>query len=520
MNTPTITSVLLIDALNRTLKNPGASQRWHALLELYCQETRDDLKAKVRASLEAGVPRQGVPGFLRTTFLYEVTGDVSYLADAGELLLSIEPFDPDRLMAFAVYIWGVFISKGGDRARFVEVLRMMRIPELAGRMGQAFAERAKTAFAPRQVTTIRKVALVASYIGQDSHAPTPLALQHAKLLQDLGYEVTLFSAQELRIPDMGEYFGNSAHLTTFAPDYAKLRKNVPDGIAVTLSDERFSLPRRWDDLLISVAKFDPDLVMFVGLNSPFLSALHRARPVLGLCVHAVQPMAPCDVWLTADQTQAGVAGDMWAPSAPAALGHYHPFRVKLKPHGAELARSELELHESGIVLLSVGARLRLEIDGEWAVRMVELLQRHPDVQWLLVGGVAARPAALLDLPDEQVLTLPYREDIRSVMRTADIYVNPPRVGGGFSVAEAMAEGLAVTALRNSDGGDKIGAAAAADIDAYFADLDALITDARLRRSRGEAMRTLFAQTLDLDNSSASLRQACELSVAQYHRRIK
>ncbi len=520
MNSPTLTSVLLIDNLNRTLLNPTASQRWHTLLELYCKETRDDLKAKVREALAAGVPRQGTPGFLLTTFLYEVTGDVSYLAEAAALLQSIEPFDPDRLMAFAVYIWGVFISKGGDRARFIEILRTMRIPELVARVGNAVAERARTVFPPRRIESIRKVALVASYIGQQSHAPTPLALQHAQLLLGMGYEVTLFSPQELRVPDMPGYFGNNAHLTTFAPDYAKLRDSVPDGLGITLSDERFSLPRRWDDLLISVAKFDPDLVLFVGLNSPFVSALYNARPVLGLCVHAVQPMAPVDVWLTADSAQAGIAGAAWAPSIPAALGHYHPFRIKPKPRGADLTRTELGLREDGVVIFSIGARLPLEIEGPWAERMMDLLRRHPEVQWLMAGGIATRPPALAALPDAQLLVLQHRDDIRSVMRTADIYVNPPRVGGGFSVAEAMAEGLAVAALQNSDGGDKIGPAAAADIDAYFADLEALIADASLRRGRGEAMRKLFAQTLNLDNSAESLRAACESSLERYRMRLK
>ncbi|MBV8633244.1 MAG: glycosyltransferase [Burkholderiaceae bacterium] len=134
--------------------------------------------------------------------------------------------------------------------------------------------------------------------------------------------------------------------------------------------------------------------------------------------------------------------------------------------------------------------------------------------------MAHRPAALATVPEEQLPLQRHRDDIRGVLRTADIYVNPPRVGGGFSVAEAMAEGLPVTALKNSDGGDKIGDAAASDMDAYFADLEALIADAALRKSRGAAMRMSFTQTLDLDNSSDSLRAACELSLTQYRLRIK
>ena len=520
MSIPDISSVLLIDSLNRTLHNPGASQRWHALMDAYGGETQEDIKAKVRAALEAGVPRQGIPGFLLCTFLFEVTGDVSRLTEAAALLQTITPLDPDRLMAFAVYIWGVFISRGGGRADFVDILRKMGVPQIVSSLGMQVATRARVLFPSRPVEAIRKVALVAAYLGHESHAPTPLALQHARQLRDLGYEVALFSPQDLRVPDMADYFGNNARLTTRPPDLAELRASVPHGVEATVSDDRFSLPRRWEDLLLSIVRFDPDLVMFVGLNSPLVSGLYQARPVLGLCVHAMQPMAPADVWLTADKAQAGIAGALWAPFFPPALGHYHPFRIRLKAAGANLARAELGLRDDAVILLSVGARLHSEIDGPWAARMVALLQRHPKVQWLLVGGAAHRPAALAALPEEQLRMQPHREDIRGVTRIADIYVNPPRVGGGFSVAEAMAEGLPVMSMKNSDGGDKIGDAAASDLDAYFADLEALIADAALRRSRGNAMRTLFAQTLDLANSSDSLRAACTLSLEQYRKRLK
>jgi hypothetical protein len=519
MSNPDISSILLIDQLNRTLRNPTASRRWHALLDAYAREAHEDLKASVRAALESGVPRQGIPGFLLTTFLFEVTGEVAHLIEAAALLQTITPLDPDRLMAFAVYIWGRFVTCG-SRANFIDILRKTCVPQLVASLGLQVAERAKTLLPPRPVEAIRKVALVASYLGQDSHAPTPLTLQHARLLRDLGYEVALFAPQELRVPDMSDYFGNNARLTTYAPDYAKLRAGVPEGVNATLSDDRFSLSRRWEDLLLAVARFDPDLVMFVGLNSPLVSGLYHSRPVLGLCVHAIQPMTPVDVWLTADRAQDGIATAMWAPFLPPALGHYHPFRIRLKPAGADLRRKELGLRNDAIVLLSVGARLDAEIEGPWAERMTTLLHRHPDAQWLLVGGTARRPPALAALPEEQLRLQPHREDIRSVTRIADIYVNPPRVGGGFSVAEAMAEGLPVTAMKHSDGGDKIGDAAVSDLDAYFADLDALIADAELRRSRGAAMRALFAQKLDLENSAASLRTACEASLEQYRKRIK
>ncbi|HEY8023053.1 MAG TPA: glycosyltransferase [Burkholderiaceae bacterium] len=512
------TTLLLLDSLGRTIANPTSSNRWHLLLELYKMEPDQNVQLQVRSTLLTSVPRRGIEGFFLATFMYEVTGEMAYLEEAGILLLQIRPVDPDRLMAYMVFLWGYFIIRSGGRERFVDILRTARMPEVVDLLGKYFASNTKSALPRRPITAIRKVALVATYIGQQSHAPTPLAFQHAKLLQDLGFQVHVFSAQELRIQEMANYLGNNVNLTTYAPDIAKLREIIPRGVGVTLSDERYSLLRRWEDMLLAVGTFDPDMVLFVGLNSPFLAPLFSSRPILGLCVHSTSPMAELDVWLTGDKTLGGKPCTVWGPAIPPALAYYHPFRVKLKPTAANVSRDDLELGEKTVVLITVGARLHHEIDGEWAKRMVGLLKRHPAVQWLLVGGTATRPPALADLPSAQLKALAHHDDLRAVLRCCDVYVNPPRVGGGFSVAEAMSEGLAVAALKHSDGGDKLGDAAAENVDDYFSKLESWTIDAAVRRTEGEKLRTLFTETLDLDKSAPSLRRACELTLECFKKR--
>jgi hypothetical protein len=101
-------------------------------------------------------------------------------------------------------------------------------------------------------------------------------------------------------------------------------------------------------------------VLFVGLNSPVVAPLFRARPVLGLCVHSVQPMAPMDVWLTATSSISGQWA-AWGPLFPLAWGHYHPYRIALKPLGGLITRADLGAAEDSLVLVTVGARLGSEI---------------------------------------------------------------------------------------------------------------------------------------------------------------
>jgi hypothetical protein len=306
---------------------------------------------------------------------------------------------------------------------------------------------------------------------------------------------------------------------TDAPDFGTLQQIIPEEVPLTLSDERYSLGCRWKDMLTSISTFDPDMVLFVGLNSPLLTALYETRPVLGLCVHSVPPVAPVDVWLTAGKPLADRLSTVWKPYFPDAWGHYHPYRVWLKPINTPVSREDVELKEQDLVLVTAGARLELEIHGEWAAHMANLLMQHPTAVWLLVGGTGCLPPALANIAAAQRRILSHHEDLRSVFRCCDIYVNPSRIGGGFSVAEAMAEGLPVVAFSDSDGGNKLSDYVVANTEDYFARLQSLIADRALRKQTGTAMRALFCNTLDLEQSGPSLLAACNLALERYKLRL-
>ena len=508
--------LLLADALDQTLSNPTASHRWHTLLSLYSSDANDAGRVAVQKRLMANVPPFGEAGFFRDTFMASVTNDPCYSATAGQLLKTLTPFDADRLMAFSVYEWGRQALGNGGLSQLVGTLCAACVPDLMALIGQHLLP--LSPIAQKTDSHLAKIALVTPYISNVNHPPTVLALHHARILTESGFQVGMFSSQELRVQHMADYLGSNGQLFTPPPQLDTLRPLIPGGVNLTICDERFSLMRRYQDLLTSVNAFDPDLVLFVGFNSPLMTPLHAARPTLGLCIHAVQPMAPVDVWLTSKPSETNHLGAAWGDALPPAWGFYHPYRIQLKPTGKDLTRSQLALPADGVVLVTVGARLQTEISGPWAIGMLEFLKQHPAITWLLVGGDGSVPSALQEAAAGQIKTLTHQDDLRSVIRCTDIYVNPQRLGGGFSIAEAMAEGLAVVALSDSDGGDKLGDAAVVSHDDFFAKLHNLVIDTTARQHMGSAMQTRFAQNLDLNQSGPSLISACQLAVARYRER--
>ncbi len=511
-------TLLLRDAVAQTIASPGASHCWHRLKDCYLQVDDEFVKKALVEDLLEHTPGDGAAGFLRATWLVSMLRDDAYLAEAGRIVQNIVPYDPDRMSAFLVFAWSRTLSHANDRGVFAQAVRDAFFPEILQKLGQHLSRLATARLPSRKIERLQKIAIVTPYLSNYPHAPTAMVLHQARILIEKGVQVALFSCLDFAVPGMAHLLGAGEATTMAAFDAAQWGGQCPPGIAIYQSVERFSVMARWTDMLTHIAVFDPDLVLSVGFYSPLVAPLFEARPVLALNIHSVAPLDPVDVWLCATQEDAGKTHDEWGSQLPDSIGWHHPYRIRRKQPVAALSRQELGLPDAALVLISVGYRLEAEINGAWAARMMALLKDHPNVTWLLVGGAGTMPPALAQAPASQVRALHAHGDIPAVLQCCDIYVNPPRMGGGFSVAEAMAEGLPVVTHAGSDGGGKVGNAGAGNDADYFSKLAALLASADLRQQEGAAMRALFSATLDLDQSGPGLLAACDLALERFTQR--
>ena len=513
-------NTLLSDAIERILANPSSEHAWHRFEALYVKPPAE-LHSEAVALFSAPILDKGLPGFLRATLLASLPGGTGHLARAGELLLAVSPLDPDRICAFLLFAWGMLLAANCTHADFIAGVASARFAALSQRAAHVLPQQMPV-LPQRPVPVVKKIALLAGHLGNIWHTPTRMVLDQLNVLHALGYEVEVFSAQEQMPPDMSSYLGSNCSSFTGPIDASQwpayLNISAPFSFAIHASDMRFSMAQRWRTLLQLIAGFDPDLIFFVGLYGPMLLPLYQCRPVLALGTHAFAPVVPADAWLCADAAHAGLAERHWGLGLPASFACDHPYRIRDTRRAGSVDRAGLGLPADKLILISVGARLPAEIVGPWAQAMLRVLAQQPDSVWLLVGGAGVMPAALVDAADGRVMTLRHQEDIGSLLAASDIYINPPRMGGGFSVAEAMAASLPVVALRGADGGNKMGQMAALGEDDYFLKLQALLESEAARSAIGAQMRVIFEQTLSLANSHPSLEAAIATTLELYQRR--
>ncbi|MES2072363.1 MAG: glycosyltransferase [Pseudomonadota bacterium] len=510
--------LLLSDAIDRTVANPTASHCWLHLMERMRSVSRPDVLDEVLRALQSLIPDQGLSGYYLATFLDIATGDPKFLAKAVGFLKTITPQDPDRLAAFFHIAWQRALLYSNNRLSFTQTLSGIDLPYLSILIGNHLAKHVVVRPRARPIQQMSKVAIIAPQLTNPQHPPTQMALDQAVTLIQNDIEVSLFSCQETVGPDFVHLVGTGANNTPQAMSLAAWVKSVGTEPKIYASDQRFSLMRRWLDMSNSIEVFDPDLVIFVGLHSGLISSLYKNYPVLGLGTNSISPMVPTDVWLTAQARLADTISQPWGGSFPESQAWHHPYRVRRKVASGVFPWDSLGLSQGTIVLASIGGHLDVSISGMWAERMRAVMDKHPELVWAIVGGEGLLPPALESLSQDRLRLIPYTSQVLSLLGNCHIYLNPPAMGGGFAVAEAMSVGLPVLSFAESDGGDKVGSAAIVGMDEYFDWLEALIKDPDLRTKAGKEMQERFDRALDLDLAGPSLLAACELAIERYNQR--
>ncbi len=514
-----ISDVYLQDLLSQVIANPTAPIVWHKL-RAACLSADEERLVGVVGKILSGTPPDGPAGLLRATFLSSLTEDGKYLREAAALLREITPFNMDRLITFCIYGWAQGLLRGNGRATFLSKLLLADVPGLVAEAGEYLEKQIPISLPRREISGLRKVAILSPQLSAVEHAPTLLAIHHAQMLIDNGLSVQLFATQELQPPEFRSYLGGGEHFAQQPPfDPLGWKSQSVSEFRYHVCNNNFSLMARYGDMLRFLSEYDPDLILFVGFFSPLLSTLFRQRPVVGLSVHTLPPVGPVDIWLSADRGVYDPSGYAWSLHfRPPEKWHY-PYRIKLRNTESRISRRGLGLKEDGVVLVTVGDRLEDDIKGDWAASMASFLRENKKVQWLLVGDKGIVPQVLQKEELQSVRAVPHSPDERAIFCCCQIYVNPPRMGGGFSVATAMAEGLPVVAYAASDGGDKIGEAASFDDKSYFGRLARLAADPAARSLEGEVMQRLFSETLDLGQAGPSLMKACAEAMEHYNARV-
>lgn len=113
-------------------------------------------------------------------------------------------------------------------------------------------------------------------------------------------------------------------------------------------------------------------------------------------------------------------------------------------------KQEIIRRKDAFVLVTVGNRLKTDMDKDWIDTLLAILKKNSDFVWIIVGKEVPEYIHRIlqcKLLKNQIILWGFEEDLAGLFQICDVYVNPKRKGGGLSIAWAMNEGLPIATYR-------------------------------------------------------------------------
>jgi hypothetical protein len=502
-------AALAFDALESVKRSPTSPLLWQRLSEFVAA-----LGINERAAMSQIIANLSLPSreaqWLRDSAMAFLTRDPAWFVRQATLV--DERSAPDAVMTMLALAWHHAVVRTAAHPSLTQVLRDIDAVRLQQVVASHIHGSSQVRRNPPEMRA--RVAVYTPEIGGREHGGTAMLLNVLSLLATQDVDLHAFTAKETSIPGVGSYHGGAEFVTApvVFPDALSLR--TQRAVELHIPDVGLSLRQRFDEVRQAIDAFAPDVVVVVGFMSPLAFSLYADYPIVGLPIHALPPLAPVDTWLCA---RPALDTSAW-PGIPAPLAFPFPFRFWPVEAFVPVERDALGLPADACVLITVGYRLPTEMASPWREQMLAFVDRHPAVHWVLIGVLPGEADRFPSHP--RVHILPPKPLLPAWLAMADIFVNPPRIGGGGAAAMAMEQGVPVLTVIDGDAGDKVGEFAARSSAAYFAQLQTWVDDADARREAGRSMQATYRERLDFSSpqAAAGLMQACYLATESFNQR--
>lgn len=352
---------------------------------------------------------------------------------------------------------------------------------------------------------VRRVAVVTNQFSGDRHQPTRDCFDYAaRLKDDCGLEVAIINAnlmplqvENLFVPPMIAEMAGYGEVQTVAMFGRAVRMASFNGRAFTA--------RKLADIVGVVDEFDPDVIVSFGGSNIVcdLFSIAHARPVVCLPTTSGITISLSPLVLGYDEHDftGGIPALYRAPFAR----RFRPFNFGffLPPEGDG---NPGPLPDAPFRFVIVGNRLDVEADAAFVALVDDVLDRCPQAVAVFVGTVESLQSRLTAARNAaRLVSVGHVNDIRALYRRTDVFLNPPRQGGGGSAAIALGEAVPVVTFPWGDVASVSGPGFhAADRAAFIERAAALYADAALRADHKAAAKTRFDTVVDRRHSMARL----------------
>lgn len=298
----------------------------------------------------------------------------------------------------------------------------------------------------------RRIVIETDTLLQIEHAPTQIVLDACRVLQgELGYEVFLVVNVIGTELDWMNRFCLFPYISNYRTDMNGVFSLEYEGVNIRgyqlLWNQNAS--GQMQQLLTELYDWKPLCVWHIGGSSLRHDIYRKLTTLLSM---------PCTDGYSVSEAQVLVSYmQSNSPSIAQAVTYAEQQGQKClnikrmdeqKEMGTNRSRNEFQIPEDAFVITIVGNRLDAEMSKEFIQMLLELEQQIDKLYFLIIGPCERKPFQTKD--KNKVKYVGFCKDLTDMMKLADLFVNPPRQGGGGGAARALALGIPVVTLPDCD----------------------------------------------------------------------
>lgn len=336
------------------------------------------------------------------------------------------------------------------------------------------------------------------------HAPTLLALKMAKNLKTYckDCKVKIF-VEDNFIVNSNELVFPYVYSSVAAFQCKGIHEEYLKGynVEVYYSNPNKSKIERTKEIVDEINKFNPDVIYSTSDISPAREILYPYYPIVYQTHGGTNFSTLCDAYVLYGNSQKEkllqINNDIKLMDENKIIINEPPRRLS-KQIKKDYKKKDLGLKEDSFVMVTVGNRLNAEVSDEFVDLITSFINENNNVVWILVGprDIPYIMDNYRDLINERkIIKIAYEEDLLSLYKICDVYINPVRDGGAGSVEIAMQAGVPVIVEKTSQDavfviGEKNCVGDSRKL--YIRELNNLHKDENYRKYKSELMQNIIA----------------------------
>lgn len=313
----------------------------------------------------------------------------------------------------------------------------------------------KYAYIPVEKRNKKRIVIITGQLLSILHSPTAVILNMAYALQYLGYEIMLFICPCNGVLPEDLWYQQrlvegSINEWENAPVRIEYRGMEFLGYQISMS---LSGIKEYGMMLSLIHAWNPIFVLDADTTNSVVGLAGTFTTLVSWTMSIRAPISDGDILVRLGKMEEKIEKNY----IEAMEKHQKQLFMKEKfPVITETAknnyvRAELGLPEEQFLVAIVGNRLDAEISEEFVCLLKKVLEKIQNIAFVIIGdSVGIKQYFEDEIFKRHVYYLGFCSDLMGIYRLLDLYLNPKRMGGGFSGGMALQAGLPVLTLPDCD----------------------------------------------------------------------